>query len=98
VMCSNDMTALGVMRHAYERRISVPTNSRSSASMTSGWRDSSSHRSQAFACRKPKRDDLLSKALLTEVEGSPPLSRNRIHVGTDLVPSPVDVRSLTSLR
>jgi len=86
VMCSNDMTALGVMRHAYERRISVPHQL-----SVIGFDDirlarfvipplTSIRMSQTEAGR------LAFQALLNEVERlAPPQAGTEYTLGTDLV-------------
>jgi LacI family transcriptional regulator len=86
VMCSNDLTAIGVMRHAYERQISVPGQL-----SVIGFDDirlarfvipplTSIRMSQTEAGR------LAFKALLTEVQRhAPPQSGTEYTLSTDLV-------------
>jgi len=86
VMCSNDMTAIGVMRQAYERGISVPTQL-----SVVGFDDillarfvipplTTIRMSQTEAGR------LAFEALLTEIEGhTPRLTGTEYTLGTDFV-------------
>lgn len=86
VMCSNDMSAIGVMRQAYERGISVPTQL-----SVVGFDDIRLARFvipplTTIRMSQTEAGRLAFKALLTEIEGATPrLSGTEYALSTDLV-------------
>ena len=85
-MCSNDMSAIGVMRQAYERGISVPTQL-----SVVGFDDIRLARFvipplTTIRMSQTEAGRLAFKALLTEIEGATPrLSGTEYALSTDLV-------------
>jgi LacI family transcriptional regulator len=86
VMCSNDMTAIGVMRQAYERGISVPTQL-----SVVGFDDIRLARFvipplTTIRMSQTEAGRLAFEALLTEIEGhTPRLTGTEYTLGTDFV-------------